>query len=113
MIFAPLKLLLVTSLVVAFTAFTINGNIGMHWWYLRSNHLELALRVILPALAWLLMMTLGFELHRMRSVAANRGALSALLGRTPGDGHPPPAQPPALDRSLGRNFQPAEKVQGF
>jgi hypothetical protein len=69
MIFASsLKLLLVTSLVVAFTAFTINGSLGMHWWYLRSNHLEFALRVIVPALAWLLLMTLGLKLHRMHAL---------------------------------------------
>jgi hypothetical protein len=79
--FAPrLSLLLVASLVVSFAAFSINGNLGIHWWHLLSSHryLELTLRVFAPGAAWLLLMSLGLILHRMRALWLLVGAPLAL-----------------------------------
>jgi hypothetical protein len=75
-----LSWLFVASLVVAFGAFSLNESLGMHWWYLKSNHMytELILRVIAPAVAWLLLLSAGLKLHRWRGLWLLVGAPLAL-----------------------------------
>ena len=72
--------LLIVSLVIAIFSFAINESLGIHWWYLRSNHMyvELTLRVIAPAVAWLLLAGLGLVLHHMRGLWLLAGAPLAL-----------------------------------
>jgi hypothetical protein len=72
--------LLVVSLVVAVVAFSLNGSLGIHWWYLLSNHMyaELIIRVFGPAAIWLILLAVGLVHHRIRVVWLLVGAPLAL-----------------------------------
>jgi hypothetical protein len=74
----PLVALLIISLVVALIACGLTRH-SLHFYYDRSDYVHLAFKVYGPALAWLLLVIVGFRIHGWKGLWLLLGAPFALL----------------------------------